>query len=96
MSERTIVKFDLREGRMLSSSKTSPKGHVCVFNGNLCTKSAGKFWFGDIDLTDDAEKLQSLANEKGCDIYVLREKDARFHNAAKPLLENAVAVFRPE
>ena len=90
-----MSKFDLRCGRMISGSKIAPKGHVCVFNANLCTKSGGKFWFGDIDLTDDGEKLKALAAEKGEDIYVLRERDARFTNEAKPLLENAVAIVTP-
>lgn len=90
-----MSKFDLRAGRMISGSKTSPKGHVCVFNANLCTKEGGKFWFGDIDLTDDAEQLKALAAEKGEDIYVLREIDARFTNEAKPLLQNAVAIVTP-
>ncbi len=82
-------------GRMLSGSKQGPKGHVCVWNANLCTKAGGKFWFGDLDLTDDADDLRRLAAEKGSDIYVLREIDARFHNEAKPLLENAVAIITP-
>jgi len=90
-----VSKFDLHMGRMISGSKTAPKGHVCVFNANLCTKSAGKFWFGDIDLTADAEKLKALAAEKGENVYVLRERDARFMNEAMPLLENAVAVVTP-
>lgn len=90
-----MSKFNLRIGRMISASKTSPKGHVCVFNANLCTKEGGKFWFGDIDLTDDAEQLKTLAAEKGEDVYVLREIDARFMNEAKPLLQNAVAIVTP-
>lgn len=94
MTEKAPIKFDLRMGRMISGSKTAPKGHICVFNANLCTK-AGKFWFGDLDLTEDKDKLQVLADEKGETIYVLREKDARFQNEAKPLLENAVAVIEP-
>jgi hypothetical protein len=84
-----------RSGRMMSGSKRGPEGHVCVWNANLCTKDGGKFWFGDLDLTDDAADLKALAAEKGCDVYVLREMDARFHNEAKPLLENAVAVVTP-
>lgn len=80
-----MSKFNLRIGRIISGSKMAPKGHVCVFNGNLCTKSGGKFWFGDIDLTDDAEQLKALAAEKGEDIYVLHEMDARFKNEANPI-----------
>lgn len=90
-----MAKFDLRMGRMISGSKIAPKGHVCVWNANLCTK-AGKFWFGDLDLTEDAEQLKALASEKGEDIYILREHDARFINEAKPLLENAVAIVTPD
>lgn len=84
-----------RSGRMMSGSKRGPEGHVCVWNANLCTKDGGKFWFGDLDLTDDADDLKRLAAEKGCDIYVLRERDARFTTEANPLLENAVAIVTP-
>lgn len=87
--------FNLNLGRMISGSKTAPKGHFCVFNANLCTKGGGKFWFGDVDLTDDAEQLKMAAKERGEDVYVLRERDARFTNEAKPLFENAVARIEP-
>ena len=87
--------FNLYKGRMISGTKTSPKGHVCVFNANLCTKSKGKFWFGDIDLTDDIEQLKLAAQEQGEDVYVLREIDARFQNEATPKFENAVARIEP-
>jgi hypothetical protein len=80
-----------RPGRMISGSKRGPKGHVCVFNANLCTNKGIKIWFGDIDITADAEDLKRLAADKKCTIYVLREKDARFQNEANPKLENAVA-----
>ena len=85
-----------RPGRMISGSKTGPKGHICIFNANVCTHSAGKIWFGDIDLTDDAADLQRLANEKGEAVYVLREIDARFMNERTPKFANAVAVIEPE
>lgn len=85
----------LQQGRMISASKIAPKGHVCVFNANICTKDNGKIWFGDIDLTTDEAALKEFAAEKGCDLYVLRERDARFLNEAAPLLENAVAIIKP-
>lgn len=85
-----------RPGRMISGSKQGPKGHVCVFNANLCTRTAGKIWFGDIDLTADADDLKRLATEKDEPIYVLREMDARFMNEGKPLFQNAVAIVTPE
>lgn len=87
---------ELRQGRMISGIKSSPKGHVCVFNANLCTKENGKFWFGDLDLTTDAELLKKIAADKDCDVYILREMDARFQNEANPRFENAVARITPQ
>lgn len=84
-----------RPGRMMSGTKRGPEGHVCVWNANLCTIDGGKFWFGDLDLTADADDLKRLAAEKGCPVYVLREMDARFTTEAKPRFENAVAVIQP-
>lgn len=83
-------------GRMISGSKTAPKGHVCVFNANICTKTKGKIWFGDLDLTTDEKRLQAFAKKQGETLYILRERDARFDNEKKPLLENAVAMYEPD
>ena len=98
IKENTMLNMDkfLHTGRMISGSKTGPKGHVCVFNGNICIKSKGKIWFGDLDLTRDADRLKALAAEAGEDLYVLREKDARFQNEANPNYDNAVAIVRPD
>ena len=85
-----------RPGRMLSGSKTGPKGHLCVFNANLCAKSKGKLWFGDIDVTADVKELSRLAKEVGEKIYVLKEMDARFRTEASPLYDNAVAIVAPD
>ena len=86
----------LRMGRMISGSKTAPKGHLCVFNANICIKSHGKIWHGDLDLTADADALKNFAANAGEDIYVLRERDARFENQTNPIYENAVAIVRPD
>jgi len=83
--------FDLPLGRMISFSKTGPEGERCVFNANLCTKKKGKFWFGDLNLTRDIEQLRLAAKEQGADVYVLRERDARFDNERSPVFENAIA-----
>lgn len=83
-------------GRMISGSKTGPKGHICVFNANVCIKSKGKLWFGDLDLTDDMGDLKKLATDHNEPVYVLREMDARFRNEASPKYENAVAVIHPD
>lgn len=88
--------FNLMCGRMIGATKSSPKGHICVWNANLCTKGKGKFWFGDLDLTTDVEQLQLVAQEQGEDVFVLREMDARFHNESSPKFENAVARIEPD
>ena len=85
-----------RLGRMISGSKIAPKGHICVFNANICSRSRGKFWFGDIDLMTDADDLRKLAAKEGEEIYILREMDGRFMNEAKPLLHKSVARIAPD
>jgi hypothetical protein len=85
-----------RPGRMISFSKKEPKGHICLFNANVCIKSAGKIWFGDLDLMADAKELARLAKEKGETVYVLRERDARFQNEKSPIFENARATISPD
>jgi len=93
--ERTPIDFS-RPGRYLNGTKRGPEGHVCVFNANLCTKTEGKFWFGDLDLdSDERDDLIALAKAKGEDVYVLREHDARFMNEGSPRLENAVRIYTP-
>lgn len=92
--ERRPIDFT-SPGRMISMSKTAPKGHVCVFNANICIKSTGKIWFGDLDLTADADDLKRLAYEKGEHVFVLREHDARFLNEADPKYDRAVAIISP-
>jgi hypothetical protein len=89
-------------GRTISYNKTAPKGHQCVWNANICTKSRGKIWFGDLDLTDDDIGLCNLARHAGEHIYILREHDARFdtENSPRfeensPRFENAVAEYAP-
>jgi hypothetical protein len=84
-------------GRMISGSKSGYKKlfpvNAAVFNANLCT-TEGKFWYGDIDLTVDKDKLVILAKEFDKDIYVLYETDARFENEDKPLLQHAIVIFK--
>ena len=83
----------LRNGRMMSGSKISPKGHICVWNANIVTKSQGKIWFGDLDLTLDGKKLKLIADQIGEPLYVLREMDCRFettNDSTDVLIEKAV------
>lgn len=57
-----------------------------LFNANVVTDQ-GKIWFGDLDLTDDSEKLQDAANELRTDLYILREEDYRFNTNNRPMKE---------
>jgi hypothetical protein len=71
-------------GRMISGSKSGyrdryPNNKV-VFNANIVTKSKGKVWHGDLDITLDYDKLQAVANILKEDLYILYEMDARFEN----------------
>jgi hypothetical protein len=89
--------FDL--SRMIAFSKSTyiskNPGHRVVFNANVFTDN-GKAWWGDLDLTTDSEKLQAVADELGCGLYVLRESDGRYGNECRELEELkklAVATF---
>jgi hypothetical protein len=80
-------------GQMLSGSKQERPGQRIVWNANVCVKSRGKIWYGDIDLIRSADALHTLAAELGEAVFVLREHDARFKNEAKPLYDEAVEKF---
>ena len=78
---------------MISGSKIPPKGEICVWNANIISRSNGKIWFGDLNLTKDGKALKLIATELGEPLYVLREHDARFGTETKPieeLIEKAV------
>ena len=85
-------------GRLISGSKSSyclaHPDNLVLFNANICTDN-GKVWFGDLDITKDADKLKEAAEALNCRLYVLYEGDARFSNEDKPLLEKAVVTFAP-
>jgi len=75
-------------GRMISGSKSGYKerfpDHKVVFNANIVTKSRGKVWYGDVDLTMDTPQLMNIARELKEPLYVLYEMDARFENEDQP------------
>lgn len=76
---------NLHCGSMIAAYKIAPKGHVCVWNGNLITKSSGKIWFGDLNLTKEGSLLKEIAIEIGETLYVLRESDCRFGTEKDPI-----------
>ncbi len=80
-------------GRMMSGSKSGyhhlfPR-NIAVFNSNVCTEK-GKIWYGDLDITEDEEKLKNLAKLLGTKLYVLYESDGRFDNEESPKVERAI------
>lgn len=81
-------------GVILHASKRNAKPSV-VFNSNVCIRSAGKIWFGDVDIKKDAKSLTKLAMAFKEPVYVLKEMDGRFENEQYPLFDKAVAVFNP-
>lgn len=42
-----------------------------VFKGNIVTKNGTLLWFGDLNITDEEEKLMNLSDEIGTSIYIL-------------------------
>jgi len=72
-------------GRMLSASKKSTDGSICVWNSNVISPSKGKIWFGDLNITKEGKKLKEIATELGEPLYVLREHDARFGSELEPI-----------
>lgn len=81
-------------GQMMSGSKKASVERRVVWNGNVCTREHGKLWFGDISITESSKALQKLADALRVNVYVLRERDARFEFETSPLFENAVEMFK--
>lgn len=81
-------------GRMISGSKQTPTSklgeHLAMFNANLIIEGYGKQWFGDLDITRDEKKIQTIAKNFQAKVYILCERDARFENENNPLLKLAV------
>lgn len=90
-AKRSALNNFLSLGSMMSGAKVCPKGHICVWNANICTRETGRIWFGDLDLTTDAAKLIELARDFGEELYILREHDARFERENDPAWGNAKA-----
>jgi hypothetical protein len=56
--------------------------------------SAGKVWYGDLDMVADRADLIGARNEIGEDLYVLYEHDARFkHEGDEPGVMVSKAMF---
>jgi len=82
---RCVVLFathGLNIGRMIASSKSTyckeNQDNLVIFNANVLTKTHGKIWHGDLDITIDFDKLKTIADILEEDLYILMEGDARF------------------
>lgn len=91
----------LNLGRMITNSKSAYckeyQDHLVIFNANVLTKTHGKIWYGDLDITLDFDKLKNIADTLGEDLYILMEGDARFGYETQPLdilLPKARAVIK--
>ena len=85
----TFALNNLQMGRMISGSKSGysleHQGDLVVFNANVVTKSHGKVWFGDLNVTKDFDDLKNIADTIGEDLYILMESDARFGSENEPI-----------
>lgn len=80
-----FFKHKLLCGRFIDAHKIAPPGNICVWNANIVTKSSGKVWFGDLNLTKEGNSLKEIAAEIGETLYILREKDCRFDTENDPI-----------
>jgi hypothetical protein len=98
---RIMNEHGFEMSRMLAFSKSTyvsrHPNNRAIFNANVVT-AQGKIWWGDLDLADDSEKLQQVANILDCNIYILREMDYRFDTENRPFDEVeqlSVKTFAP-
>ena len=80
--------FQLRglyTGRMISATKQKPPGEICVWNANVVSRSMGKVWYGDLNITREGSILKAIAAEIGEPLYVLREFSCRFETERDPV-----------
>lgn len=88
---KTFEKYGLFYGRIIESSKSgyvsSHPNDKVIFNANVITKSHGKIWYGDLNVTLDEETLIKIKEEIGEELYILYEYGGRFENENLPTEE---------
>lgn len=93
--------FGMTSGRILSEHKSEYKklystDHI-LFNANVFTLEEGKIWYGDINLTQEYNLLQSISEQLDRDIYILNELDGRYDNEFLPsskIIEKAICKIK--
>jgi hypothetical protein len=88
-------------GRMIAKHKDcysrEHQGELVIFNANVLTKTHGKIWYGDINVTEDFDNLKNIADQLEEDLYILMEGDARYgyeKQNIKELISKAKAVIK--
>lgn len=90
-----LDKNDLRAGRMICLSKSTyrdlhPNGKP-IFNACIYDTNAVQVWWGDLDLVEDNDKLQKVANESNQEFYVTTESyRSDFNKTTKEELEKGM------
>lgn len=91
-----IVKLANLCGRIISHSKShylsQHENNFVLFNANVATRTNGKIWYGDLDITVSADDLVKWAVDQGEPLYIFREMDGRFENEANLNFDRAVAI----
>jgi hypothetical protein len=75
---------DMLGGQKWQYSESFPN-HLVIFNANVLTKSHGKVWYGDLDVSISHARLKKIAEQAGEPLYVLHESTARFGEENKPI-----------
>lgn len=83
-------------GRMIALSKSEYLANhnhreLVIFNAAICSKSEGRIWAGDLDLSTDVADLVTFASHRGEVLYVIRENDAI--DPKSPAFDKAVATI---
>lgn len=98
---KIFMNFGLMMGRMICGSKSeywkTHRDNLIVFNANIIIESREKVWHGDLDVTEDYEKLEKVSEALEETLYILNEMDARFeteNESVKELMKKAVVKIK--
>lgn len=96
LNNNTGIKLADICGRIISHSKShyreQHQNNFVVFNANVATRTNGKIWYGDLDITVSADDLMKWAVDVGEPLYIFREMDGRFENEENLNFDRAVAI----
>lgn len=91
--------YGLMISRMISGSKSgylrNYPDNIVYFNANVIIDGK-KVWHGDLDITNDKNKLYNISKNLEKELVILREMDARFENEDNPILDNYMVKFFPD